>query len=116
MVGILLAVAGTISTAYTAFKPPEWMSYPEVQAAKEDTIRIVRTAMERGWDHYPPEDKIRAFDEARQVERDETVKLQGAIARAWHAERRVVAKANLWGVVLIALGSACQGLAIVLGP
>lgn len=114
--GIFLALAGTASTAYIAFKPPEWLSYPEVQAAREDTIQIVRAAMERGWDHYPPEDRARAVEEARQVERDSTADLQGAIARAWHAEQRFAAKANLWGFALIALGSACQGLAIVLGP
>jgi hypothetical protein len=29
IVGIVLVVAGTISMAYTAFKPPEWMFLSE---------------------------------------------------------------------------------------
>lgn len=88
-------VAGTISMAYTALKPPEWMSLPEVQAARKDTIKIIRAAMERGWERYPSEEKEKAIAAAQQMEDDKLAELEVAIGRAWHSEQNSAARANL---------------------
>jgi hypothetical protein len=87
-----------------------------VQDAHKDTIKMMRVAMERGWERFTPEERERAFAEALQVEKDDTAKLQASIVHAWYTERNAAITANLWGVGLIALGSVFQGLAIVFGP
>ena len=113
--GLVVSLFGAVLAA-SNLKPRPWLAYPDVAHAQYELLDQQRQARIRGY-VSPPYDPAIVQEKVAEADRQHKEELRELRQRLWETElsdeweRK---KRTLWGIVLTAVGTVLQGVAILM--
>ena len=115
LVGIACVLIGTLSTFYGVFSAPAFVASARVEAARRDTA--LRTALVTKYSYrepaYTTAEIWKAAEDADRAVLGRFLEIAEDVERVQVRQRRTVQVSTLIGIALIAAGSVCQGIALL---
>jgi hypothetical protein len=95
----------------------DWLSYPDVQAARQDSLAIQLNARKMGYvaPPYPPAEVEAAIRAAEDWHREAQATLRRDITLAGRRDERRKQTFTIWGLMMIGGSTVLQAIATFLG-